>query len=235
MAPAGVPAEVGLHVAGPEVDGVFLFVGEEEVVEAVAVEVHEAEAGRVGDNLTAFNLWLLIPGNAFRQAVGGGLPILRFIRPHDKLAARHPLGEAIPVKVTRHRATPSDPRDEAPVVTRQLPHGGWHELAVSHGPGRRDEARRLRSEEQAEVRSGAEVAKCHADSEQRTQGAVRIEIEIGLLPTSLQRLPEPRDDAGVARQQHVHETVVVSINNRDSAAGTAVAHRDGIGGESFQA
>lgn len=44
VAPAGGPAGVGFHILGPEVDGVFLFVGEEEVVETVAVEIDEAEA-----------------------------------------------------------------------------------------------------------------------------------------------------------------------------------------------
>lgn len=44
MAPAGGPTEAGLDGLGPEVDRVFLFVGEDEVVEAVAVEIDEAEA-----------------------------------------------------------------------------------------------------------------------------------------------------------------------------------------------
>ena len=101
MAPAGRPAEAGLDGLGPEVNRVFLFVGEEEVVEAVAVEIDEAEAVVVARGVHE--------GDTGRQGVGEFLPSALAVGPREDggllVVADEEFAAAIAVEIAEADAT----------------------------------------------------------------------------------------------------------------------------------
>ena len=88
-----LPAETFLHLAGPQIDRVARVVRLEDVVVAVAIEIHEAQAV-----VAAF---VVHDRAAFGQRVARGLPLLLLFAPRKNVVVREQFAYAVVVEVAK--------------------------------------------------------------------------------------------------------------------------------------